>query len=303
MASFGLKVIRSLFGAAEHVVPGVAGRVAFELFCRTPDAKALSEGERRAVERAAGFMARALQHRLKTAAGFVAAHEFRPEPGRAPAGTVLVLHGWRSRTDYMRALIEGFCRAGYAVVSLDLPGHGQSTGRRLTVVSAAEAMRLAGERFGPFTAVVGHSFGGLAAASAVAGQIEGIPPLDVKCLVLIAAPASLPTIFAAFSGMLNVGPRSQAALTATVERLAGRPLDAFSGDRQLAAIGLPTLVIHAPDDREVSTDHARLYASAGNHVRLHWADGLGHRRILADAGVVAQAVGFVTEKQAVAELH
>jgi pimeloyl-ACP methyl ester carboxylesterase len=90
---------------------------------------------------------------------------------------------------------------------------------------------------------------------------------------------------------------------ATVERLAGRPMDAFSGDRQLASFGLPTLVIHAPDDREVSIDHARLYASAGDHVRLHWADGMGHRRILADPAVGAQAVGFLSENAAVAELH
>jgi pimeloyl-ACP methyl ester carboxylesterase len=303
MASFGLKVIRALFGAAEYVAPGLAGRAAFELFCRTPDAKALSEGERRAVERATGFMAQAQHHRLKTRTGWVAAYEFRPEPGRALAGTVLVLHGWRSRTDYMRALIEGFCQAGYRVLSLDLPGHGLSSGRRLTLLSAAEAVRLAGERFGPFTAVVGHSFGGLAATSAVAGSLADIPPLATKYLVLIAAPASLPVIFSTFSDLLKLGPRSQAAMMATVERLAGRPLQDFSGDRQLAAIGVPTLVIHAPDDREVSGDHARLYASAGDHVRLYWAEGLGHRRILADEGVVERAVGFIAEQQAVAELH
>ncbi|TIX33931.1 MAG: alpha/beta hydrolase, partial [Mesorhizobium sp.] len=57
---------------------------------------------------------------------------------------------------------------------------------------------------------------------------------------------------------------------------------------------VPTLVIHAPDDREVSADHATRYAGAGDHVSLHWADGLGHRRILADKGVVEHAVRFAT---------
>ncbi|TIU66099.1 MAG: alpha/beta hydrolase, partial [Mesorhizobium sp.] len=107
MASFGMKVIRGVFGAAEHVAPRLSGRAAFELFC-------------------------------------VAVHEFRPEPGREPRGTVLVIHGWRSRTEYMRALIEGFRGAGYKVVSLDLPGHGHSLGRHLNMVNAVEAVRVTG---------------------------------------------------------------------------------------------------------------------------------------------------------------
>jgi pimeloyl-ACP methyl ester carboxylesterase len=210
---------------------------------------------------------------------------------------VLVVHGWRSRTEYMRALIEGYRAAGYRVVSLDLPGHGQSQGRRLNMVNAVDAVRIAGEWFGPFVAAVGHSFGGAVAANAIAGSVKNIPPLAAGCLVLIAAPSSLPAIFADFSRMLNVGPRSQAAMADRVEHLSGRPLHEFTGDRQLAHAPVPTLVIHAPDDREVSADHARRYAGAGGHVRLYWADGLGHRRILADKGVVERAVGFVTHRE------
>ncbi|RUU26003.1 MULTISPECIES: alpha/beta fold hydrolase [unclassified Mesorhizobium] len=303
MASFGLKVIRGVFAAAEHVAPRLTGRAAFELFCRTPNAKILSDGERRAVDRAAGFMAEARHHRLKTKNGCVMAHEFRPEPGRRAVGTVLVIHGWRSRTEYMRTLIEGYRDAGYKVVSLDLPGHGQSQGRRLTLVSAVEAARLTGEWFGPFVAVVGHSFGGAVAANAVVGSVKNITPLAAERLVLIAAPSSLPAIFNDFSRMLSVGPRSQAAMADRVERIAGRPLHEFVGDRQLARTPVPTLVIHAPDDREVSADHARLYAGAGDHVTLYWADGLGHRRILADKGVVERAIGFVAEHREPSLLH
>ncbi|RWL19933.1 MAG: alpha/beta fold hydrolase [Mesorhizobium sp.] len=303
MASFGLKVIRGVFAAAEHVAPRLTGRAAFELFCRTPNAKVLSDGERRAVDRAAGFMAEARHHRLKAKNGCVMVHEFRPEPGRRAAGTVLVIHGWRSRTEYMRTLIEGYRDAGYKVVSLDLPGHGQSQGRRLTLVSAVEAARLTGEWFGPFVAVVGHSFGGAVAANAVVGSVKNIPPLAAERLVLIAAPSSLPAIFDDFSRMLSVGRRSQAAMADRVERIAGRPLHEFVGDRQLASTPVPTLVIHAPDDREVSADHARLYAGAGDHVRLYWADGLGHRRILADRGVVERAIGFVAEHWEPSLLH
>lgn len=307
MASFALKVTRTAFGAAERIAPSLAGRAAFEMFCRTPNVNRPTAGERRAVAQAADFMAEARHHRLTTKSGCIAVHEFRPEsdaaPGRGPLGTVLVVHGWRSRTEYMRALIAGFRDAGYKVVSLDLPGHGQSRGRRLNLALAVEAVRVVGDWFGPFAAVVGHSFGGAIAANAVAGSVKGVPPLAADRLVLISAPSSLPMLFTDFSGMLNVGPRAQSAMAGIVERIAGHPLSEYTGARQLAEAHVPTLVVHAKDDREVAAAHAELYASAGDHVRLHWADGLGHRRILADRDVVRRVVDFVQHHEQPALLH
>lgn len=296
MASFGLKVIRGLFGFGEHVAPGFTGRAAFEVFCRTPNVNKLSDGERRAIDRAADFMAGARHHRLKTKAGCVVVHEFRPDQATGSRGTILAIHGWRSRTEYMSALIQGFLEDGYKVMSLDLPGHGASSGRRLNMINAVEAVRLAGDWFGPFAATVGHSFGGAVATNAAVGSVKGYLPVDTEKLVLIAAPSSIPDLFADFSRLLNVGPRSQAAMAGRVERLSGRPLKEFQGGRQLARMPVPTLVIHAPDDKEVSARHADLYAGAGDHVRLHWANGLGHRRILADPGVVERVVAFVAER-------
>jgi pimeloyl-ACP methyl ester carboxylesterase len=303
MAPLSQKVIRALFGAAEHVAPGLAGRIAFELFARTPDPKSLGERERKAVERAAGLLAEARRHCLTTRFGRVTAFEFRPDIGRPRLGTVLVLHGWASRTEHMKALIEGIRAGGYRVLSLDLPGHGHSPGRRLTMPSAVEAVRVAGEWFGPFAAIVGHSFGGAVAVNAVAGSVKGIPPLGADRLVLIAAPSSMPVLFEGFGRFVNLGRRSFRAFAGRVERIAGHPLDHYVGSRRLAEAAVPTLVIHAPDDREVSLDHARDYAAAGEHVRLEWANGLGHRRIVGDPGIVARALSFVAEPREAALVY
>ena len=80
MAPFAHKVIRTLFGAGEHVAPALAGRVAFELFCRTPNPNKLGKRERAAVERAAGLLAEARKHCLTTRTGNVTVFEFRPLP-------------------------------------------------------------------------------------------------------------------------------------------------------------------------------------------------------------------------------
>ncbi|PWK69897.1 alpha/beta fold hydrolase [Aminobacter sp. AP02] len=303
MASIGLKVIRRLFGMAELVSPRLAGRAAFELFRRTPSERSLSEGEKRAIAKASDFMAEARHHRIKTQRGCVAMHEFRPPQRRGERGTVLVVHGWRSRTEYMRKLIEGYRDAGHRVISLDLPGHGGSLGRALDMAKAVEAVNLAAQWFGPFEAIVGHSFGGAVAVNAAAGSVKAFAPLAVGRLVLISAPDSMPKLFEDFGGYIKLGPKSQHAIASQVERVTGTPISHFVSSTLLIRLTIPTLVIHAADDREVPATEARAMVGAGSHVRLFWADGLGHRRILTGEKVVEAAVGFLADAPEVAVVH
>lgn len=294
MASFGFMVIRGLFGVAELIAPRLTGRAAFEIFCRTPDPSRMTAREKGAVEAASTAMAEARLHRLSTASGCIAAYDFGPETGRRGAPTVLVVHGWRSRTEHMMPIIAGLRSSGHRVIAIDLPGHGRSTGRRLNMALAVEAAHVAGQWFGPFAAVVGHSFGGAVATNAVAGSVNGFAPLDTDRLVLISAPSSMPAVFEDFGRFLRLGMRTQAALAEQVRRITGNPLESFVGAEQLAGSKVPALVIHAPDDKEVAPANAEQFAAAGRHVKLRWASGLGHRRILADGDVVRGVVGFVT---------
>lgn len=293
MSPFPLSVIRGAFRVADHIAPRLAGRAAFEIFCRTPDPLRPEPKERQALERAAPFMAEARLHRIPTRAGCVAVHDFRLPEGVERRRTVLVVHGWRSRSDHMTAIVDVLRREGTRVVALDLPGHGKSSGRRLNMVLAVEAIARAAEWFGPFDAIVGHSFGGAVAVNAVVGSIRGIAPVEAARLVLISAPNSMPAFFAEFGRMLELGPRTQTAIANHVGDIAGHPLDTYVGADQLAEFPVPTLVIHAPDDKEVPADSARAYAAAGAHVKLVWAPGLGHRRIIAGPGVLSELSAFV----------
>lgn len=291
MASFGLRIIRTLFGMVDPIAPRLAGRVAFELFCRTADPAKPSAAEARVLQRAAGFMQEARLHRLTVGRTCVAAHEFRPASNRWSA-TVLVIHGWKSRTAHMRAIIDGYRNAGVRVIAIDLPGHGASAGRRLNMANAVAAVQMAEQWFGPFHALVGHSFGGAVAVNAAVGSVVGVEKVRAQRLVLIAAPSSLPMIFTDFGRFLNLGPRTQTAIADLVHRIAGQPLHAYTGEVQLSEHPIETLVLHAADDKEVAPAHAEGYARAGDHVRLAWVNGLGHRRVLADPSVVVQAVDF-----------
>ncbi|MBO6716396.1 MAG: alpha/beta fold hydrolase [Rhizobiaceae bacterium] len=296
MASFGFMVIRGVFAVAEHVSPAITGRAAFELFSRVPRPDRLSAKEKAALEMAEPVMREGRKHRLKLEDGnWLAAYDFAPARGRKGTPTVLVLHGWRSRAAHMSGYISGLVQGGFRVIALDLPGHGESSGRRLNMANAVASVYAADQWFGPFSAIVGHSFGGAVAANAIIGSVEGVPAVRAGRLVTVSAPSSMPAIFREFGRFLNLGTRAQTALAARVLKLTGRPLEEFVVARQLAEHPLPALVIHAPDDKEVPASEAESMAKAGPHVRLHWAPGLGHRRILGDCGVTRRIVDFLTD--------
>lgn len=298
MASFGFMVIRGLFAVAEQVAPGLTGRAAFELFSRTPGTARVSAREREALRRSAAYMAEARRHALRQPGGCVVAHDFAPAGGSRRAPTALVLHGWGSRAAHMTGIVRELSEAGFRVIALDLPGHGESAGRRLNMANAVRAVQVADQWFGPFAAIVGHSFGGAVAANAVVGSIRGVPPVGAGRLVLLSAPSSMPALFRDFGSFLKLGARAQVALAARVHDLTGRPLEDFVVANQLAAHKVPALVIHAPDDREISPKEAESLARAGPHVMLRWAPGLGHRRILADCGVARMIAEFLTDPEA-----
>lgn len=297
MAAFPLMVTRGLFALADHVAPRLTGRLAFALFRRTPDPGGRSARERAALAAAAGFMAEARRHPLGGPGACAVAHEFRPQ-GEGPFATALVIHGWGSRTEHMRPIIEALLERGVRVIGLDLPGHGSAPGRSLDLALAVGAVAQAAQWFGPFSAVVGHSFGGAVAVNAFAGSIRGIKPVPARRLVLVASPNCMPTIFEDFGRFLNLGPRTQSAIADRVAEITGRPLGDFVSSRQLAERPVETLVIHAPDDKEVSFANARAFENAGPQVQLERAPGLGHRRILGDPAIAERIAHFVSPNAA-----
>ncbi|MCY6380287.1 alpha/beta hydrolase [Hoeflea prorocentri] len=290
MASFIHKVIRLGFDITGRVAPETTGRAAFRLFSTTPSRRPSGEKARRALEMARPVMAGAKKTVLRTRDGSVATWFFAS--ASQPRETVLVVHGWGARTEHMLDIIAALQRSGRNVVALDLPGHGASSGRRLQMAMAVEAVDAAWRQYGPFSMMLGHSFGGAVILNAAAGSVCGHVPRHPHKLVLISTPNALPKVFEWFADWLGLNNRSRLALYDGVRKVTGRPLSEFVGAEQLAGMTIPTIVIHAPDDKEVRADSARALAAAGPHVDVLWADGYGHRRILKAPEVLESLVAF-----------
>jgi pimeloyl-ACP methyl ester carboxylesterase len=293
MSSYIARLTGQAINLAGLVAPRTAGRVAFRLFSSTAEPMPANGKARKLFEMSQAEMRQAEKLLLPLPDGHVATHRF-PPLGGANGKRHLVVHGWGSRIDYMQPLIAALRETGAEIVGLDLPGHGGSTGRVLTVPMAIEAIDAAWRQYGAFDAVIGHSFGGFCAAMSAAGPGDWVPRRTPGKLVLIAAPVAAKHVFDDYAGMMGFTRRVQRALEDQVHAIAGKPIDFFAADAMLAGREeLPVLVLHAEDDKEVPAAAARRYAAAGSQVELEWVNGLGHRRIVNSPAAIARIVQFL----------
>jgi pimeloyl-ACP methyl ester carboxylesterase len=293
MSSFAIKVTRLALKCVSAFSTETAGQLAFRLFSITPARKPKSGKEKAALAAAEPVMARARPVTLSFAGGWVMAKHFESQPAGGATKRILLVHGWGSSSNYLAPMIDGLTAGGAEVVALDWPGHGASPGRTLTMPAAVRAIDAARRHFGGFDVAVGHSFGGASLACAAGGLVCDVPSHVAKRMVLIGAPSEMTWLFKGFGKFLQLSAKTQAALEGMVVRLSGRRLEEFDAARVLGMLSTPVLVIHAEDDKEVSADHARRYAAAGANVELHWANGLGHRRIVSAAPVIERVNAFI----------
>lgn len=294
MAYAALRVIRPLVKIGSRIAPRLAGDLAFRAFCTPPRVKAIDDAQQRLIGRAEARMERAERRRLLVEDGEVQAYRF-PTRAETSRGAVMLIHGWTGRASFMSAFLDPLDAAGFDVITIDLPGHGLSSGRMLHVPLGVAALQAAHEAFGPWHAIIAHSFGGALATALVSGAVPRFPAVAVEKLVLIATPSSMPDLFAWFGETIGLSERGRRFLNANVLRVAGRELKEFEGEAMLRQAGVPTLVLHAPDDKEVAFANAERLAQAGPHVSLCSMKGLGHRRILYAPQTVTAAAAFVAD--------
>jgi pimeloyl-ACP methyl ester carboxylesterase len=197
---------------------------------------------------------------------------------------VLLVHGWAGDAQQMRALGEAIAAAGFDPVLLDLPAHGASEGSRATLPQWVRALFSASAGLGPWYGVVAHSLGALAVTHAVARG------LTAQRLVLI-APSPPPALFLRwFAAGLGLTEALAERMEQAILRREGVGVEQFGPEWLGPRMVLPTLVLHDGDDRTAPLATGRALAGALRGAELRVTQGLGHRRILDDASVIAAAV-------------
>jgi pimeloyl-ACP methyl ester carboxylesterase len=267
------RAVRATFGLLERTSPALAARLAQRVFFTPPRTRrsprieaALATARRRDVD-AAGT-------RIATWAW-----------GAGP--TVYLVHGWAGLGGQLGAFVQPLVEQGFQVVTFDGPAHGRSSGRRASIVHFARALTAVGRVFGPARGLIAHSLGGPAAAFAMRRGFA------TQRAVFVSPPADPGDWSKQFARRLGVSARVMTEMRTRSERWLGVPWTEVSLTGMAVDQAVPLLVIHDHDDRDVPFEHGAAVAASWPGARLVETTGLGHRRILRDAGVVAQAVSFV----------
>lgn len=211
--------------------------------------------------------------------------------GSGPA--VLLAHGWEGRASQMGAIGTALAAAGHRALALDAPGHGESGGKRSSLLAFARSIEAAVEAEGPFVGFVGHSFGIAGAAFAVERGELAWDEIAAR-LVFVCPAADLHRFIAAVWQAVGLAPRAAAAFVRGLERRIGADWERARRCATLTATDLPLLVLHDHDDRDTPIAEAEEVAAAWPGA-LRASRGLGHRRILRDAESVAAIVDFLAD--------
>ncbi|MBV8034072.1 alpha/beta fold hydrolase [Roseateles sp.] len=202
---------------------------------------------------------------------------------------VVLVHGWNSRGAHWLAFARALVQAGFSVTLFDLPGHGDSGGHAASVVHAGRALRAVMAACGDVHAVVGHSMGSAAALLAFAHGLR------VKRSVHLAGPSSLTPMVKSLARAQGLGPADAAAFAGWVEGFIGTRIACVDLERLQQGLRHPALIVHDPEDHTVPFTASQALHAAWAGSRLEPMPGLGHRRLLADADVIARSVAFLAE--------
>jgi hypothetical protein len=272
-----LKIIRSVYPWAERWIPALAYRFFARLFF-TPLRYKPTDKELKAESFSDKFTIIAAGKKIQ---GYRWGHT---------SHYVMVVHGWAGRATQFRRFVMPLQQAGFSVIGFDGPAHGQSEGKRTTIVEFEEVMHSLNAKFGEPEAVIAHSFGGGAVLFAASRG------LSVKKLINIASPTIGDRIIDTYLKAIGGTKRTKGFFKNFVEKKYGKPFDAFTALGVAGKLTQPPklLLVHDDQDMEVTMHHPEALLKVYPGARLYRTSGLGHTRLLKDNGVIQEVVTFIS---------
>ena len=204
---------------------------------------------------------------------------------------ILLIHGWESRGSRFALLMDRLLTDGFSPITFDLPGHGDSGGKKTTIVECDQICAELHRTYGKFEAVIAHSFGVPCAFYTLKNSISS------DRVIAISGLAEFQYLVDEFCRILRIHVELKAGLVDRIEKLFV-PLDniwnRFSVAYESHNITSSVLVIHDKHDEIVKIEQGRKIASIfGQQARFLETNGLGHSRVLKSEIVIDSISEFL----------
>ena len=265
--------------ALETVSLSSAAKAAFELFC-TPYSRRKAVQMPDIFTKAEQLSFEFEKHKI---------HGFRWKPAVNKGFKILICHGFDSSSYRFENYINPLLNNGFEVLAFDAPAHGLSTGKTITAILYSNMILKIDAVFGPLTAIIAHSFGGIAAALA----IEEMKTDTIKKLVLIAPATETTRSLNDFCRYLGLSEKLKQGLERLILEIGGRPSSWFSVARIIQLLTTPVLWIHDKADRITPyEDMEGLTRITLPHVQFVITEGLGHS-LYREENIARQIINFL----------
>jgi len=277
--SLAIRLCRLALQGSQQLWPGLAVRAAARLFSTPLPPKWLHRGDW-----PAGWRSEPWPFER---AGLTV---YTPVEAAESAPVALLVHGWGGHARQLLPLAQALAQHGWRPVLLELPAHGRSAGSTSNLPQFARAIEYVASRLQAQGRAVrmlaGHSLGASAAAHAAS---RGLP---LERLVLLAPPASPRAYTRYFAQVFGLREGTRAALQARIEQREGVLMQQFEPRAVGPRIAAATLVVHDRGDRINGFADGEAFARSIAGARLLATEGLGHRKLLKDPGVLEELVQF-----------
>jgi pimeloyl-ACP methyl ester carboxylesterase len=270
-----IKVMRSVLSRLDRLSPAIAARLTYGLISAPPRHRA------KPAERA--LISTSERWRVPFQGGWLQCYRWGSGP------TCLFVHCWGGRGAQAHSMIRALVAAGFGVVSFDHPAHGDSSGRRAEMVRMAAAIAAVVRNIGVVETMIGHSLGVAAAAIALRDH-----QLEVARLVSISSLIDCVWFTEVIREYLGISSATVRRARQHVDECYARPVgwEQLSVPHMLRGLRLPILLMHDRDDKEIPFEHGLRLRQALPAAEFIETAGLGHRRILGDARVIAHVARF-----------
>lgn len=203
---------------------------------------------------------------------------------------ILIVHGFESSAINFEAFVEPLVNKGYEVLAFDAPAHGISEGNQIILPLYRDMISAVNDKYGPFTAYIAHSLGGLA----LTHFLKENPHTPDTKLVLIAPATEITSIIDRFFRLLKLNHKVRVAFDRISEQVTGISPANASILHTLNNIQSNILWLHdTEDDITPYRDVERIKQPDFPNIKFIITSGLGHRKIYRSENSLKAIIDFV----------